>query len=65
MRGNTKEVELEATHIGSTKTRDGLNKVGFQLTGSVDRNEWGVSGAAGSVAPIIEILCNLEMAEQK
>lgn len=65
MRGNTKEVELMATHIGSTKTRDGLNKVGFQLTGSVDRNEWGVSGAAGSVAPIIEILCNLEMAEQK
>jgi len=65
MRGNTKEVELMATHMGSTKTRDGLNKVGFQLVGSVDRNEWGVSGATGSVAPIIEILCNLEMAEQK
>lgn len=65
MRGNTKEIELTATHIGSTKTRDGLNKVGFQLTGAVDRNEWGVSGAAGSVAPTIEIVCNLEMAEQK
>ncbi|MFZ1807995.1 MAG: YceI family protein [Cyclobacteriaceae bacterium] len=65
MRGNTKQVELTANHIGSTKTRDDRNSVGFQLTGSVDRNEWGVSGAAGSVAPTIEILCNLEMAEQK
>ena len=65
MRGNTKEVELTATHIGSTKTRDERNKVGFQLTGSVDRNDFGVSAATGSVAPIIEILCNVEMAEEK
>ncbi len=65
MRGNTKEVELTANHIGSTKARDGSNKVGFQLTGSVDRNEFGVTGASGSVAPIIEIVCNIEMAEQK
>jgi len=65
MRGNTKSVELTATHIGSTKTRDGRNSVGFQLIGNVDRNEFGVSGAAGSVAPIIEMLCNVEMAEQK
>lgn len=65
MRGNTKQVELVAQHIGSTKTRDGRNSVGFQLTGSVDRNEFGVSGAAGSVAPIIEIVCNVEMSEQK
>lgn len=65
MRGNTKEVELTANHIGSTKTRDERNKVGFQLTGSVDRNDFGVSGASGSVAPIIEILCNVEMAVQK
>lgn len=65
MRGNTKEVTLTANHIGSIKTKDDLNKVGFQLTGSVDRNDFGVSGSASSVAPIIEILCNLEMTEQK
>ena len=65
MRGNTKEVELSATHIGSMKTRDERNKVGFQLTGNVDRTAFGVSGAAGGVAPIIEILCNVEMAEKK
>lgn len=65
MRGNTKEVELTANHIGSTKTRDDRDKVGFQLTGIVDRNEFGVSGASGSVAPMIEILCNIEMAEVK
>lgn len=65
MRGKTKEVTLSAHHIGSTMTKDKLNKVGFQLTGSVDRNDFGVSGASGSVAPIIEILCNVEMAEQK
>ena len=64
MRGNTREVELVAKHIGSTKTRDGLNKVGFQLTGSVDRNDFGISGAASSVAPIIDIICNAEMSEQ-
>lgn len=65
MRGNTKEVELTANHIGSTKTRDERNKVGFQLTGSVDRNDFEVSGAAGGVASIIEIICNVEMAVQK
>jgi polyisoprenoid-binding protein YceI len=65
MKGKTKEVVLAANHIGSTMTKDKLNKVGFQLTGSVDRNDFGVSGASGSVAPIIEILCNVEMTEQK
>lgn len=65
MRGNTKQVELTATLIGAIKTKDELNKVGFQLIGSVDRNEFGVSGASGSVAPIIEMLCNVEMTEQK
>jgi polyisoprenoid-binding protein YceI len=65
MRGNTKEVILSANHIGSTKTRDDLNKVGFQIMGIVDRNEFGVSGASSSVAPDIEILCNIEMSEQK
>ena len=65
MRGNTKEVILSASHIGSTKTRNDLNKVGFQIMGIVDRNDFGVSGASSSVAPVIEILCNIEMSEQK
>ncbi len=65
MRGNTKQVELTAHHIGSTKNRDGSDKVGFQLTGNVNRNDFGVSGAGGSVAPIIGIICNIEMSVQK
>lgn len=65
MRGNTKEVVLEAEHIGTIDTRDGGKKAGFQLIGTVDRNEFGVSGAGGSVAPMIEIICNVEMASQK
>jgi polyisoprenoid-binding protein YceI len=65
MTGNTKEVILSASHIGSTKTRNDLNKVGFQIMGMVDRNDFGVSGASSSVAPVIEILCNIEMSEQK
>lgn len=65
MRGNTKEVELMANHIGSTKTRDERNKVGFQISGSVDRNDFGVSGSARGVAPMVEIICNVEMAEEK
>ncbi len=65
MRGNTKEVTLIATHIGSAKNRDGSDKVGFQLKGEVNRNEFGVSGAGGSVAPMIEIICNVEMSVQQ
>ena len=65
MRGNTKEVILSASHIGSTKTRDNLNKVGFQVMGRVDRNDFGVSGASSSVTPGIEIICNIKMSEQE
>lgn len=65
MKGNTKEVEIAARYIGTTQTRDKRNKAGFQLIGNVDRNEFEVSGAARSVAPIIEIICNVEMIEQK
>ena len=65
MRGNTKGVILSASHIGSTKTRDKLNKVGFQVMGRVDRNDFSVSGASRSVTPGIEIICNIEMSEQE
>jgi len=64
MRGNTKKVTLVATHIGSTKNRADKDLVGFQLTGEVDRNDFGVTGASGSVAPIIGIECNIEMSVQ-
>ena len=64
MRGNTKPVTLTAIHVGSIKTRAGKDLVGFQLKGEVNRNDFGVSGAGGSVAPIIEIICNVEMAVQ-
>lgn len=64
MRGNTKPVTLTATHVGSTKTRQGNDLAGFQLKGEVNRNDFGVSGAGGSVAPTIEIICNVEMAVQ-
>lgn len=64
MRGNTEQVTLYATHIGSTKTRNGKDLVGFRLKGEVNRNDFGVSGAGGSVAPTIEIECNIEMAVQ-
>mgnify|MGYP001071467340 FL=1 len=64
MRGTTKEVMFTATHIGSIKGRNGNDVVGFQLKGEVDRNEFGVTGASGSVAPTIAIECNIEMAAQ-
>jgi polyisoprenoid-binding protein YceI len=65
MRGNTRSVALMAHHMGSTKTRDGRDKVGFRITGNINRHEFGVSAAGGSVAPIIEIICNVEMAVAK
>lgn len=64
MIGTSKPVTLTATHIGSTKNRDGNDLVGFQLKGEVNRNDFGVTGASSSVAPTIAIECNIEMAIQ-
>lgn len=64
MRGNTKEITLTATHVGSTKGRNGNDVVGFQLKGEVNRTDFGVSGAGGSVAPTIAFECNIEMSAQ-
>ncbi len=65
VRGNTKEVILSASHIGSTKTRDNLIKIEFQIIGRVFRNDFDVSGTSSSVAPDIEIKCNIEMSEHE
>ena len=65
MKGNTKEVALNANHISSAKIRDNLNKAGFQITGRVDRNDFGVSGPRSSVSPYIEKICNIEISEQE
>ncbi len=55
MKRNTKEVILSASHIGSTKTRNNLNKVGFQIMERVNRNDFEVSGASSSVAPDLNV----------
>lgn len=64
MRGNTRSISLIATHIGSTKGRNGNDVVGFQLKGEVNRNDFGVTGASGSVAPMISFECNIEIGAQ-
>lgn len=65
MRGNTKEVNLVVEHIGTIDTRNGGKKAGFRITGMVNRFDFGVGGAKGSVAADVEFICNVEAALQK
>lgn len=65
MRGNTKEVVLTVAHFGTIDTRNGGKKAGFQIKGTVNRFDFGVGGAKGSVAENIELLCNIEAALEK
>jgi polyisoprenoid-binding protein YceI len=43
MKGITKEVELEAEYGGTEKDSWGNTKVGFEVTGTVDRKDFGVT----------------------
>ncbi len=65
MRGTTKEISLMVEHIGTIDTRNGGKKAGFRIVGTINRFDFGVGGAKGSVAPEVEMICNIEAALQK
>ncbi len=49
MKGVTKPVTLELTHMGNNKNRQGKALAGFKVTGSVKRTDFGVGGMASIV----------------
>lgn len=70
MKGITKEVELEAEYGGTEKDSWGNTKVGFEVTGTVDRKDFGVTfnslTETGGLAlgEKIKIIANIQLAKQ-
>ena len=70
LKGVTKEVELEAEYGGTEKDQYGNVKVGFEVTGTVNRKDFGVSFNAltetGGLAlgENIKVIANIQIAKQ-
>lgn len=70
MKGITREVELEAEYGGTEKDSWGNTKVGFEVTGTVDRKDFGVTfnslTETGGLAlgEKIKIIANIQLAKQ-
>ena len=70
IKGVTKEVELEAEYGGTEKDNYGNIKVGFEVTGTIDRKDFGVTFNAltetGGLAlgEKIKIVANIQLAKQ-
>ena len=70
IKGITKEVELEAEYGGTEKDNYGNIKVGFEVTGTIDRKEFGVSfnslTETGGLAlgEKIKLVANIQLAKQ-
>ena len=70
LKGVTKEVELEAEYGGTEKDQYGNIKVGFEVTGTVNRKDFGVSfnslTETGGLAlgENIKIIANIQIAKQ-
>lgn len=70
IKGITKEIELEAEYGGTEKDSYGNTKVGFEVTGVVDRKDFGVSFNAltetGGLAlgEKIKVVANIQLAKQ-
>jgi polyisoprenoid-binding protein YceI len=69
IKGITKEVELEAEYGGTEKDTFGNIKVGFEVTGSIDRKDFnvkfnGLTETGGlALGEIIKIIANIQLAK--
>ena len=65
IRGNTKTIELEAEYGGTVIDPYGNTKAGFEVTGNINRKEfglkWGAVTEAGSVVVSDEVKLNLNV----
>lgn len=70
MKGATKEVEFEAEYGGTEKDQYGNTKVGFEVTGTVNRKEFGMAfnslTETGGLAlgENIKVIANVQLAKQ-
>ncbi|MCF0056017.1 YceI family protein [Dyadobacter sp. CY356] len=70
MKGVTNEVELEAEYGGTEKDQYGNTKIGFEVTGTVNRKDFGVSfnslTETGGLAlgENIKVIANIQIAKQ-
>ena len=70
MKGVTKPVELEAEYGGTEKDAYGNTKVGFEVTGTINRKEYGLTYNAltetGGLAlgENIKLIANIQLAKQ-
>ncbi|NGP89510.1 YceI family protein [Fodinibius halophilus] len=71
IRGNTKTVELEAVHGGTVQDPYGQTKAGFEITGTINRKEFGLEWDAVTeagnivVGEEIKLQLNVQIVEQE
>ncbi|MCB0652768.1 MAG: YceI family protein [Saprospiraceae bacterium] len=71
MIGVTKEVELEVKHLGTIQDPWGNTKAGFKITGTLNRNDWGLKynsvmdNGGMLIGEEVNITCNVELAKEK
>lgn len=71
MIGVTKEVELEVKHMGTIQDPWGNTKAGFKITGTLNRNDWGLKynsvmdNGGMLIGEEVKIVCNVELAREK
>ncbi|MEX1063045.1 MAG: YceI family protein [Balneolaceae bacterium] len=61
IRGNTREVTLNATHGGTVEDPYGNTKAGFEITGTVNRKEFGLEWDAVTEAGNVVVGKNIEL----
>ncbi len=71
MIGVTKEVTLDAKHIGTVNDPWGNTKAGFKVTGALNRTDWGLKynsvmdNGGVMIGETVNIVCNVELAKAK
>lgn len=71
MRGVTKPVTLDVKNLGFVKDQRGNDRTGFEVTGKLDRQQWGVSwskklDAGGLVVDdVVDLTINLELVKKQ
>ncbi|WP_138431635.1 YceI family protein [Fodinibius saliphilus] len=71
IRGNTKTVELDAVHGGTVEDPYGQTKAGFEITGTINRKEFGLEWDAVTeagnivVGEEVKLQLNVQIVEQE
>ncbi|MBC2603907.1 YceI family protein [Puniceicoccus vermicola] len=63
MAGQTKEVDLVAKMLGAKKNQKGVLVSGWEITGTIDRRDWGINYGQGIVGNEVDIDIFIEAPE--